>query len=93
MSAQVLLSGKALKQLQKLPDHIVKKFYTWVSSIQLAGLSETRKCKGYRDEALFGARAGQRSIRLNKSYRAIYIEKRHNQVELLEVIEVSNHEY
>ena len=39
------------------------------------GLRETRKIKGYHDEPLQGDRKGQRSIRLNKAYRAFYIVK------------------
>ena len=30
------------------------------------------KANGYKDESLKGKRKGQRSIRLNKSYRLIY---------------------
>ncbi len=36
------------------------------------GLSEVRKIPGYHDEPLKGKRKGQRSIRLNIAYRAIY---------------------
>ncbi len=45
----------------------------------------------YHDEPLKGQRIGQRSIRLSKSYRAIYIE--HNDDIIIEVIEVNKHEY
>ncbi len=37
------------------------------------GLSEVRKVPGYHDEPLKGQRKGQRSIRLSRSYRAIYV--------------------
>lgn len=47
--------------------------------------------QGYDDEPLHGDRRGQRSVRLNKSYRAIYIETNEG-LELL-VIEVNKHEY
>lgn len=36
---------------------------------------------------------GQRSIRLNRSYRAIYIINDDGLVEFIKVIEVNNHEY
>jgi proteic killer suppression protein len=54
---------------------------------------EMRKCKGFHDEPLKGKRQGQRSVRLNKAYRAIYVEHETGEVELIEVLEVSKHEY
>jgi proteic killer suppression protein len=47
----------------------------WVNDVESAGLSEVRKVLGYHDEPLKGNRVGQRSIRLSKSYRAIYINR------------------
>lgn len=86
-------SKKVAKQLDALPDQIVRKFYAWVSVVQLAGLRETRKSSGFHDEPLKGDRKGQRSVRLNKAYRAIYIETSNGDLELVEVIEVNKHEY
>lgn len=90
---KVLWSKKVEKQLGGLPDFIVRKFYAWVAVIQLAGLRETRKSPGFNDEPLHGNRQGQRSVRLNKAYRAIYIERRNGLIEFIEVIEVNKHEY
>ncbi|MBW1759830.1 MAG: hypothetical protein JRI88_05880 [Deltaproteobacteria bacterium] len=42
-------------------------------------------------EPLKGKRFGQRSVRLSKAYRAIYIEKQESII--IEVIEVSKHDY
>ena len=53
----------------------------------------TRKVVGYHDEPLLGQRSGQRSIRLSKSYRAIYIEMADNKLRFIEIIEVNQHEY
>lgn len=92
MKTSVELSDKAKKQLKKLPKHIVFKFYAWAEFLSEVGLLEVRKSKGFHDEPLKGDRKGQRSIRLNKSYRAIYIEI-NGSIELIEVLEVSNHEY
>jgi len=92
MKTSVELSDKAKKQLKKLPQHIVFKFYTWVEFLSEVGLLEVRKSTGFHDEPLKGNRKGQRSIRLNKSYRAIYIEK-NGSIELVEVLEINNHEY
>lgn len=47
---------------------------------------------GFHDEPLKGTRQGQRSIRLNRSYRAIYIETMDGTVELVKVVEVTKHE-
>jgi proteic killer suppression protein len=56
-------------------------------------LESVRKIKGFHDEPLKGKRLGQRSIRLNKSYRAIYVIDRDGGVEIVEVQEVNKHEY
>jgi proteic killer suppression protein len=57
------------------------------------GLTEVRKLSGYHDEPLKGTRKGQRSIRLNRAYRAIYVEHEGGKIHIVEVIEVSKHEY
>ena len=48
---------------------------------------------GFHDEPLKGKRQGQRSVRLNRAYRAIYVERGTGAVELIEVLEVNKHEY
>lgn len=92
MKTEVLISKTAKKQLNSIPKNIKFKFYTWVSFLNELGLKEVRKSPGFHDEPLKGKRKGQRSIRLNKAYRAIYIEK-DNHLELVEVLEVNKHEY
>jgi proteic killer suppression protein len=62
-------------------------------AIELLGAREVRKRPGFHDEPLHGDRKGQRSIRLNKAYRAIYIETQNGEIELVEILEVSKHEY
>ncbi|MBC7532458.1 MAG: hypothetical protein H7318_12855 [Oligoflexus sp.] len=86
----VKISKKAQKQLLKLPSYIVDNFYFWKMSVETFGMSETRKTKGWNDHPLKGDRKGQRSVYLNDSYRAIYIEATG---EIIEVIEVMNHRY
>ena len=61
-------------------------------AVEHDGLDEVRKVPGYHDEPLKGDRAGQRSIRLSRSYRAIY-EVKNDAVEFVSVEEVSKHEY
>jgi toxin HigB-1 len=90
---KVVWSKNVTKQLNKLPDVIVRKFYAWVVSVELAGIRETRKSPGFHDEPLKGQRQGQRSVRLNRAYRAIYFERDNGEIEFLEVIEVNKHEY
>jgi len=89
----VILSGKAEKDLIKVPSHIAAKLQTWVDLVESEGIMESRKIKSYHDEPLKGARKGQRSIRLNKAYRAIYIEKNNGTLEFIEVQEVNKHDY
>jgi len=89
----VKLSKKALKDLQKMPLHIAIKLQAWVHSINHCGLYETRKTKGYHDEPLKGLRASQRSIRLNKAYRAIYTIEEDGHICFVDIIEVTKHEY
>lgn len=89
----VTTSATALTQLQKVPVHIVEKLYTWIKQVKLLGLSETRKIKGYHDEPLKGDRDNQRSIRLNKAYRAIYVIKKGKTIKFAEIKEVNKHDY
>lgn len=50
-----------------------EKLADWALAVETYGLEEVRKVPGYHDEPLKGKRAGQRSIRLSRAYRAIYI--------------------
>jgi proteic killer suppression protein len=77
------------KQLNRLPSHVERKFFAWVTSVKLAGIRAVRKGVGFHDEPLKGDRKGQRSVRLSKGYRAIYEERD----EFIEVVEVTHHEY
>jgi len=81
------------KQLGRVPEVIARKFRIWVTLIEESGIREMRKCKGFHDEPLKGKHQGQRSVRLNRAYRAIYVEHEMGEVELIEVLEVNKHEY
>jgi len=89
----VRISKRAIKDLKKVPWFINLNLQAWVASVGLHGLAEVRKVKGYHDELLRGDRAGQRSIRLNKAYRAIYIIDEDNEICFVEVTEVTKHGY
>ncbi|MDH4468796.1 MAG: hypothetical protein QE271_12125 [Bacteriovoracaceae bacterium] len=52
-----------------------------------------RKIPGFHDEPLKGNRIGQRSIRLSKSYRAIYEERSKGTFNIIDVVEVNKHDY
>lgn len=78
---------------KKLPPYIVFKLVSWAKRVEMIGLPETRKITGFHDEPLQGQRIGQRSIRLNQSYRAIYKINEDEKIVLVIVIEVNKHDY
>ncbi len=88
---KVLLSRPVEKELLRLPRHIVLKLAAWIDDIGFLGLSEVRKLPGYHDEPLKGQRKGQRSVRLSKHYRAIYVVE--EAVALIKIVEVNEHDY
>ena len=89
---EVMLSTRAKKDLKKVPRYIAGKLQLWVDDVEERGLQEVRKVPGYHDEPLRGERAGERSIRLSLSYRAIYTEQ-FDEVEFVRIEEVNKHEY
>lgn len=90
---QVEISKKAQLALMQLPTHIVFKLQMWIAGINNHGLHEMRKIPVYHDEPLKGKRNGQRSIRLNRAYRAIYVENTDGTIQFIEIIEVNKHDY
>ena len=87
------LSLKAKKDLKKVPLSIAVKLQIWVDAVGHYGLSEVKKIPGYDDEPLKGKRKGQRSIRLNIAYRAIYTINKSGIIKFVEIKEVNKHEY
>lgn len=87
---EVTISVK--KSLRKIPLPIRKKLFTWVAAVEERGLYEVRKIPGYHDEPLRGERLGQRSIRLNKQWRAIY-RVINTTIEFVLIEEVTPHDY
>lgn len=86
------ISKRAIKSLEKLPEFIAHKLTAWIKTVRRIGIENTRRISGYHDEPLNGKRFGQRSIRLNRSYRAIYIVKK-EEIEFVEILEVNKHDY
>lgn len=91
--AQVVLTDNARKDLKKIPIHIFRKFEFWVKQVTIEGILQVRKIPGFHDEPLKGERKGQRSIRLSRSYRAVYRIVDDQKVELVQVEEIHKHEY
>ena len=95
----VVIKDGLKKDLIKFPKYIIRKLLTWVKDIEEIGLREVQKIPGYHDEPLTGKRKGQRSIRLNRAYRAIYITKvdvltkNLGKVEFVYIEEVNKHDY
>lgn len=90
---KVQLSASAQKSLRKIPLFISDKLLGWVKLVGSIGLEEARKIPGYHDEPLRGHRLGQRSIRLSRSYRAIYVIDRSGIIEFVSIEEVNKHDY
>lgn len=90
---KVIISRGAQKELKKMPVHIVRKLLTWVDAVELEGLEEVRNCRGYHDEPLSGQRRGQHSIRLSRSYRAIYTIDNRRQEIFVNIEGISKHDY
>lgn len=80
------------KNFHRVPLLIKKKLFTWVAAVEERGLEEVKKIPGYHDEPLKGDRKGQRSIRLNKQWRAIY-RIINQKIEFVLVEEVTPHDY
>lgn len=92
MVTRVLLSRRAQKDLSLVPRHVTVKLGAWVADVAARGLAEVRKVPGFHDEPLKGKRAGERSIRLSRAYRAIYVIDSDG-VEFVRVEEVTKHDY
>lgn len=93
MIFEVYFTKRAEKDFRNLPTHIQLKFTFWVESVKEVGLQSVRKNPGWHDEPLKGLRRGQRSIRLSKMWRAIYVIKENNLIEFIEVLEINAHDY
>lgn len=88
----VEISKKAVKDLSKVPRPILDKLQSWIEAIELEGLREVRKLASFHDEPLKGKRKGQRSIRLNRSYRAIYTIQ-NEKIKFVFIEEINKHDY
>lgn len=90
---KIELTKNAQKDITKVPVYIKEKLLLWVDSVERMGIQKIREIPVFHDEPLKGDRQGQRSIRLNKAYQAIYLENEHKEVVIISIIEVNKHEY
>lgn len=94
----VRLSRNVAKQLRKVPLHIRKSLNFWILSVQEEGIDAIRRIPGYHDEPLAGEKLGRRSIRLNRQWRAEYIETEADDgegvlIDIILILEVHPHDY
>jgi proteic killer suppression protein len=90
----VTITNKAEKDIRKIPKYLGLKLMKWQKTVELMGLEYTQTIPSYNDEKLKGKRIKQRSIRLNKGYRAIYeITKDTQEIRIIEIQEVNKHKY
>ena len=90
---EVQASKFAEKQIRRLPHHIREALNYWIDTIEFYGIEKIRETAGYRDEQLKGIRTGQRSSRLNRSYRVIYEDYENGEIFVISILEVNKHDY
>lgn len=90
---KVEITRVAEKQLNKVPRSIQEAVFVWVSSVEEIGIAKIRLILGYHDKPLWGSRIGQRSVRLNRSYRLFYTVCSKAHIATLIVLEVNKHDY
>ena len=81
------------KDLWKLPQYIRLKIQVWADAVEQDGMPIVRMSRGLHDKPLQGNRKGQRSINVNRSWRLIYEEKECGEITIIEVQEVTYHDY
>lgn len=90
---RVELSKEVIRQLRRVPKHIVTKLLAWMDDVEARGLDEVRKIPGYNDHPLKGQLAGRRAIRLSQQWRAVYVVTGKGTAEFVLIEEVHPHDY
>jgi proteic killer suppression protein len=93
MNSIVRLTKRAKKDLKYVPRHILVQFDLWVEIIENEGLATMQNVNGYRDHALLGNRAGQRSSSLSRVWRVIYRIETDSHLVVVDILEVNHHDY
>ena len=89
----LVVSERAQKLLRRIPGCIRDKLAAWARLVEQKGLPEARKIPGFHADPLRGKRQGQRSVGLNRAYRAIYVTAETGELEIVSVEEVMKHDY
>ena len=79
------------KQLDGIPQEILKRYEKWKDIAMLSGPPGLRLIGGLNDEALSGKWNGHRSSRLGLQYRIIYRTVPGEQ--LFQVVSITAHDY
>ncbi|MGB0909888.1 MAG: type II toxin-antitoxin system mRNA interferase toxin, RelE/StbE family [Nitrospirales bacterium] len=79
------------KQLQSLPQEILKRYEKWKDIVMISGPKGIKLIKGFHDESLQGEWKGHRSSRLGLQYRVLY--KIMETDILVQVVSLTAHDY
>jgi addiction module RelE/StbE family toxin len=82
---------RVVRQLQKLPVEILKRYEKWKDIVTVSGPQGLRLIRGFNDEALSGEWKGHRSSRLGLQYRVLYRSEM-DQIRV-EIVNVTAHDY
>ena len=82
---------RVLRQIQKLPAEILKRYEKWKDIAAISGPQGLRRIRGFNDESLSGESQGHRASRLGQRYRVIYRVER--EVIKIEVVMITPHDY
>lgn len=93
MDHVVELNKRAEKSLHKAPPQVQQKMAFWKAIVEMKGINLARQIKGFHDEPLYGSRTGERSIRLNIQWRAIYLSYHQADRRIVRVVEIVPHKY
>jgi toxin HigB-1 len=89
----VRMTRHAHKQFEKLPVHLQNKVLAWIAEVAERGLREVQRSVGLHDEPLKGQRKGERSVRLNRHWRLIYVLRENDTPHIVEIQEFIPHAY
>lgn len=86
-------SKQAQKDLDRAPQEVLRSYEVWARIVEEHGVGILRGFSGYRDEALRGVWQGFRSSRLNLKWRVIYKLSRNDDIEIVNIVRVTAHDY
>ena len=89
----VRMTKTAHKQFDRLPEHLQHKVLAWITEIAERGLRAVQRSVGLHDEPLKGQRKRERSVRLNRHWRLIYVLRENDIPHIVEIQEFTPHAY